>query len=283
MPQQVSIVMLLYYFISYTFSHHHLTCISLIRYGPDLYDQLPTECTRGYSFPFRPFCAVQKDPLCIALAEAVQMMLDNIGLYNKFDAVKKAIEGATVFAIEDVAAFDELSWSKMTPALRKMKLMRLYLQAEKRMAGGCYFCKIHFDNKPLTDYPGLHGHHLKPGKKWFNPSKGATESKVMKAIRRFGFNLTWFGAARREHKKTFPLCLQCHMKVTHDEDEDAAFMKMVEDDGWIVDDDTGIVRHKDKIFFAGFRLFEGYDSDDYDDVPVRRVRSARFCEDCSDD
>ena len=256
----------------YNFSSLH--CLSLIRYGPDLYDQFPTECTRGYSFPFRPFCAVQKDPQCIALAEAVQMMLDNIGLYDKFDAVKKAIEDATVFAIEDVAAFDELSWSAMADSLREMKLMRLYLQAEKRMAGGCYFCKTPFDDKPLTDYPGLHCHHPKPGKKWFDPSAGAIKSKVMEKIRRFGFNLTWFGAARREHKKTFPLCLQCHMKVTYDEDEDAAFMKMVKDDGWICDDDTGIIRHKN------------------DSSPTRFIkqsggwfvaRSGVYCVDCSDD
>jgi len=246
-PQQVRTLCVISLSIYKLLISSSLNCTSLIRYGPDLYDQLPTECTRGYSFPFRPFCAVQKDPLCIALAEAVQMMLDNIGLYDNFDAVKKAIEGTTVFAIEDVAAFDELSWSAMTPALRKMKLMRLYLQAEKRMAGGCYFCKTRFDDRPLTDYPGLHGHHLKPGKKWFDPSKGANESLVMKKVRSFGFNLTWFGAARREHKKTFPLCLQCHMKVTYDEDEDAAFMKMVKDDGWICDDDTGIIRHKNDL------------------------------------
>ena len=203
------------------------------------------------------------------LAKCIRELLDGDIASYTFEYVKKVIETHTNFDIRDVAAFNEVSWNALSTGFREMKLMRLYLQAEKRMSGGCYFCKKRFDDQPLICFPGLHCHHLKPGKKEMNPSQGAVKSVVDKVRNRLlacGLNLSWFGAARREHKKTFPLCLQCHMYVTYDEDKNLEFEAMVEADGWVVDDDTGLVRDGGKgLYFSGFRLLRDVGVVDVDD------------------
>jgi len=115
----------------------------------------------------------------VKLKKCIQELLDGDIASYTFAYVKDVIETEThtEFDIRDVAAFDVVSWNALLRSGRVQKLMRLYLQAEKRMSGGCYFCKKRFDDKPLASYPGLHGHHLVPEKKEMNPSEGATKSE----------------------------------------------------------------------------------------------------------
>lgn len=184
--------------------HHKLTnsnsLLTLsLRYGPYLYDELPDECYGVYNFDLLPFCDVQKLPECIALAKCVHLLLDGDIMSYKFGYVKKMIESGTIFDIRDVALFNEERWEDARSARRRKEmLIRLYLQGEKRMSGGCYMCCEPFDDRPLKDFPGLHGHHLKEDKKDMNPSQGACWSIVSKVIDRLrgrGLELSWFAAA----------------------------------------------------------------------------------------
>ena len=154
------------------------------RYGPDLIASLPDECFGNYKFVPRPFCIVQESIEGKALYSCTKnLLVGDIEKYT-FEYVSDTIVAQTFFTdIRDAVLFDKERWDAVTSKVaRQQRIMRFYLQGQKRLAGGCYICDDRFDNIPLKGMAGQDCHHVEESEKMFNPSDGASRSIVAKAL-----------------------------------------------------------------------------------------------------
>ena len=123
--------------------------------------------------------------------------------------------------------FNKAYWVKATTVSRRNEMLKsAYLQGEKRLSRGCYYCHEDYANVPLRDIPGLDGHHIWEILKLFNPSEGASKP---------------IHEARMEHRKCFPLCKCCHMRITYNKPSTYYFSTMMRRDGFRINYDIGII------------------------------------------
>ena len=202
-------------------------------FGPNLYDSLPNECFGVYIYAPRPYHVVQSSFDCKKLYETFRGLIgDQVTTYSYEYIVQQIIDSDNTFFVDhrDCLLFDKDTWNRIQDkSSRNTLLKRAYLQAEKRLAGGCFMCLNDFANGPLRQLGGLDGHHVDESNKSFDPSKGVHHSLEI---------------ARSEHSKCFPLCKRCHLLITHTESDNQEFQAKMSSFGYDIDENGQIYTHK---------------------------------------